>query len=201
MNLSAIAKGLIFASLSTSLVCVPNALAANRLFAILSECGPQADAQFVGNRSHGRIQLTSFSADGDAGFYIDGVEGKTINDVRSSVIYEPLAPGVSTFTLRVKVNRGGQTLVQRFSLGEDFNDNLPHIPAEAVNDGLVSVSANTSDLVGGKSKLLATDEIVKMSYIFSARKTGARRTQFVNFVFWATTRLPIGLEGARCALN
>lgn len=179
--------------------------AADRLVQLLGRCGA-SDAQFIGNRRHGSIELTSFSPDGDAGVVIDGLEGRSISELQNiAMSFEPpQGTNVSTFILRVTVqNPGKPDKVQRFSIGPDFNPNLPNLPTRNDNDDgtkqLVSVSRTA--LLQEKSKLKGSDVITKVSFIFSATKKGGRAVQFVDEVLYGGLPVYPLLQPVTCNLK
>jgi len=178
------------------------ATAADRVQYVLGRCG-NADAEFIGNRRRGASELISFAPDGDAGIVLLGVEGKTISELSGFfAAFEPPPTAGYKFHLRVKVAGEDSNRIQSFTIGPDNNPNLPNLPTS--NDGAEGkrgVNINRVDLLSAKSKLKATDVILKISFIFSASKKNTKEILFIDAVGYGGLPVYLVLEPVTCNLK
>jgi len=197
-----LSRALLSVIFTLPLVTSAPVLAAERILQVLGACD-RADAQYVGNRKHGRTELTSFQPSGDAGVLIEGVEGKTISQLATVVVeFEPPATaGSSTFILRIKVEGLNGDRVQRFTIGPDTDPDLPNLPTRPVDGNRLEVQIPRNALLDEKSKLKLTDKITKYAFLFSTTKTNSTQVQHIDHVFYAGSPIYVVLEPLTCNLR
>lgn len=179
---------------------VQSTTAADRVFQVLGACG-QADVQFEGNRKRGRSRLISYQPNGDAGFVLDGLEGVRVSALQNILVgFEPPAAGSSTFIMRVKTQANK---VQQFLIGDDSSTNLPNLETDPISGApqSLSVSIQSADLVGGKSKLHPDDVIAKLSFLFSTNKKNTTVEQHVELVVYSFQPVSLLLDPVTCNLK
>ncbi len=178
-----------------------SALAEGRILQVLGVCGaPFADAQFVGNRKHGRTHLVSFGPTGFAGFFIEGLEGVKISNLATIFLhFAPPPEGTSTFVMRIKTD---DKKVQNFTIGPDTDSALPNLPTDiTLPDGSKDINIQRASLTGGKSQLTTDDTIAKVSFLFSCDKANSKQELFIDDVYYAAQKVSLVLDPITCNLR
>ena len=177
------------------------AFAAERVFQLLGACNG-GRAEFSGSSKKGRSQLSSAMADAIAGFFLDGVEGKTVSQLSTiSVTFEPPDSATATeFTMRIRVAGSEVDRIQNFHIGNETFKNLPNLPTRKTGAGY-EVLILPEQLIGGKSRLTGDEVIKKISFIFNSKATGAVYKQFIDAVEYDDAPVSLLLDPVTCNLR